>query len=481
MSLRIRRGTNAERLQTTLDLGEIAYTTDTKQLYVGDGVTLGGNNILSTSAGVGLAWNNDDQVLDLSTAFLSTTEVVEGTNLYFTPDRSQDATSTLFTHSDHTGISFSYDDDNNKIVAVVNTSEIDVDAEVAALFGNGVHSGITFTYEPGFHRINAVITVNQEDVQDKIAPLFTDGVHHGISFEYNDSNNVINATVNVDILPTDALGNLHNDGYGTLEWRPTTLEDDPTPKLGADLDLNYNDITGLGDISMSGNISATGRLRLGPLDDYHLDVGLSSNTLTFTTRPAEYTRISTARLYLGSTSQSSRLYLITDQEAGQNSVVFRSFNNTTPQANTIVLFRARGTAAATTAIQNGDEIYRTSYRGNDGSSTAASVVSSEIVATVDGPVSTGIVPGKIQFSTVDALGSLNPALSIDSSQTVTVSNALRVNSHFIKFPVYANATARNAAIASPEAGMVVFLTDRGSSNPGLQVNIDSTVLGWTDL
>jgi len=41
MSLRIRRGTNAERQGITFDLGEIVWTTDTQQLWVGDGVTQG--------------------------------------------------------------------------------------------------------------------------------------------------------------------------------------------------------------------------------------------------------------------------------------------------------------------------------------------------------------------------------------------------------------------------------------------------------
>lgn len=43
--LQIRRGTNAERLQFTPFEGELVYTTDTKTVYIGDGVTAGGNNI----------------------------------------------------------------------------------------------------------------------------------------------------------------------------------------------------------------------------------------------------------------------------------------------------------------------------------------------------------------------------------------------------------------------------------------------------
>jgi len=66
MSLRIRRGTEAQRLSATFDLGEIAYATDTNKLYVGDGVNLGGKNILATSAGTGLIWNTVTQRLDFN-------------------------------------------------------------------------------------------------------------------------------------------------------------------------------------------------------------------------------------------------------------------------------------------------------------------------------------------------------------------------------------------------------------------------------
>lgn len=47
MSLIIRQGLDANRLLVNFDSGEMAWTTDTKQLFVGDGVTMGGLNISS--------------------------------------------------------------------------------------------------------------------------------------------------------------------------------------------------------------------------------------------------------------------------------------------------------------------------------------------------------------------------------------------------------------------------------------------------
>jgi len=58
MALQIRRGTNATRTTITPSEGELLYTTDTKNLYIGDGTTLGGNII--TGGGGGLANLVDD-------------------------------------------------------------------------------------------------------------------------------------------------------------------------------------------------------------------------------------------------------------------------------------------------------------------------------------------------------------------------------------------------------------------------------------
>jgi len=45
--IKIRRGTNSQRILTRLDQGELSYTIDTNRLYVGDGVTLGGVSVVS--------------------------------------------------------------------------------------------------------------------------------------------------------------------------------------------------------------------------------------------------------------------------------------------------------------------------------------------------------------------------------------------------------------------------------------------------
>ena len=60
MSIKIRRGTNIERLTVILEEGELGYATDSKTLYVGDGITLGGIQV----GVVQLSYRHDFNVYD---------------------------------------------------------------------------------------------------------------------------------------------------------------------------------------------------------------------------------------------------------------------------------------------------------------------------------------------------------------------------------------------------------------------------------
>ena len=57
MTLRLRRGTDLQRQSITFAEGELVYVTDTGELYVGDGSTVGGNLIVGGGAGSSLTSN----------------------------------------------------------------------------------------------------------------------------------------------------------------------------------------------------------------------------------------------------------------------------------------------------------------------------------------------------------------------------------------------------------------------------------------
>jgi hypothetical protein len=125
MSLRIRRGTESQRLGFTPDLGEIIWTTNGEKLYVGDGVTPGGKNIGAQLAGVGLTFNGTTGKLDSSASF-TTDQIAEGVNnKYFSSELAQDAVASALVTGVHSGISFVYNttqDTANRIDATVSLS-----------------------------------------------------------------------------------------------------------------------------------------------------------------------------------------------------------------------------------------------------------------------------------------------------------------------------------------------------------------------
>jgi hypothetical protein len=221
MALRIRRGTEAQRTGVTLEMGEVVWTTDYRQLWVGDGLLPGGYPVVGANvAGYGLSYNATSHKLEV--AGLTTDDIAQGSNnKYFSNELAQDATATLFNNGSHTGITFQYDDTGAAINAVV-TSEV---------------------------------------TQDNVWSMFRDGTHSNITFNYIDNGNnagVINATVTLD-------------GVGIVN-----VQADTNPSLGGNLNLNSRNITGNGNISTTGNITATGALSI-------TGTGLFTSTLTSNT------------------------------------------------------------------------------------------------------------------------------------------------------------------------------------------------------
>jgi len=244
MALQIRRGPNAQRATTLLQVGEVAWTTDTKKLYVGDGVTTGGVNILANIAGTGFVWNPTTEQLDLAGSTITgiTADNVSETNgvvprLWYRSSLGKQHASEIFTTvagAAHTGISFSWDDVNQKLTATV-TAE-NVDDTVASMFTSGTHTGISFTYgltQDAANRIDAA--VDPEFIQDTVNNLLTAGVHTGITFTYSDSLNALSAAVDFSNVPMG--GN-----------------------LSSNLVLNSRNITGTGNITATGDLTLTGVL-----------------------------------------------------------------------------------------------------------------------------------------------------------------------------------------------------------------------------
>lgn len=106
--------------------------------------------------------------------------------------------------------------------------------------------------------------------------------------------------------------------------------------------------------------------------------------------------------------------------------------------------------------------------------TSAEAVKLQNVRNINGVGFDGTQSITVPFNANELTGTTIKSTVINSSlTTVGTLDNLRT-SGYIKFPVYADATARNTAIPSPEAGMVVFMTQTSK----FQGYNGST---WTDL
>lgn len=125
MALRIRRGTDAQRTGKVFETGEIVWTTDGQQLFVGDGITAGGKAVVSEKvAGYGLIYNAISKKLEVSG--LTTDDVIAGiNNKYFSNELAVDAVGAALVagNSTNVGITFTYSntqDAADRINATVN-------------------------------------------------------------------------------------------------------------------------------------------------------------------------------------------------------------------------------------------------------------------------------------------------------------------------------------------------------------------------
>ena len=308
MSLRIRRGTDAQRTGKTFELGELVYTTDDQQLWVGDGVTAGGVAVVgATIAGYGLTFNNSTNRIEVSG--ITTDDVSQGiNNKYF-------------------------------------STELAVDAVGAALVaGNLTNVGITFTYS-----------------------------------QTQDDAGRINATV---------------DPSAFVDLGLTDIVNDTTPQLGGSLDINSFNITGTGDVSIIGDITATG------------------GTIT----ADAYGTVNAKKLLLTDNTSSGIInagLVLTTNVGPSNGDSWFSIkthhNEASPAAVAANFTRSRGTSTAQTTLIDGDAIFALTFGGM---TTDGEAVAGAIGCEVTGTPSDGILPGKFVIATVDDTGAFIPKLGI---------------------------------------------------------------------
>lgn len=213
MALQIRRGTDAERLAITPLQGELIFTTDNKEVFVGDGTTAGGIGITGSGGGGSVS---DEQI--------------------------QDVVGPMFTGGTHSSnISFQYNDTTGKINATVTNAYTNLDA-LSDVVLTSATNGQVLKYN-GSQWVNAAESggggggaTALSDLTD--VTIGSPGLGEVLAWDGDSWANQI-APVGI-----------------------TSVSQDTTPTLGGNLLLNSHNITGTGNIDHTGTITSTGAFTL---------------------------------------------------------------------------------------------------------------------------------------------------------------------------------------------------------------------------
>ena len=332
------------------------------------------------------------------------------------------------------------------------------------------------------------------DAKDAAAASFTGGTHSGITFTYNTTTDLISATVDL----SNYQGSLRADAFkGSVFADDSTLLVDAVSGTISGTSITGNIFTNLIDSENSSAITFT------PSVIFNSDVTVENQLFASLVGNVTGNVIGniqgnvTDTSGIGIVDVSNRTFngaginleangsitspgaIFTDtpffvftvaQPTGTLAPVSLLVANTSgSQTASFGLARSRGSIATPATVINNDEIGKLAGIGFDGVSF---ISSSTITTVVDGAVSSGVVPSRIEVSTTNSSGTSAIRVNIKSS----------VAEFFVppKLPVVADDTARTALVPTPSTGMMIFMTAGTAPAATNKVQVyDSTA--WVNL
>jgi hypothetical protein len=510
MALQIRRGTNLERQQIIPLQGELIFTTDTKKLWVGDGVTQGGIAVDTLNGGSGepgatainelsdvvITSPSNGQVLKYQNGFwinaadlqgeqgaaaLEELENIEVTNLADGQVLRWNEASQKWVNSDEV-IPFI-----NQIGGV----SINAPAQGQVLKFDGLNwiNGEDTTAESTVNQLNdltdvSLIAVAAGQVLKWSGAAWVNaddeqGVGGGATV-LGDLNDVIIAGTPLagQVLKWNAeSGVWTNQAEDAAPFSLAALSEDLTPSLGGNLNLNGRNIEGSGNVTLIGEDDGDGNALSGILTAEQVTVtgtkatfGERFGRFSFTPNNPDPSSISTNVEFI-CTAEEKTIKFVKYAPTGDFTEKVISTTNGFLTAGDVYEI-SRGTIEETEnrlAVENNDSLALSVATAWDGS---AFLTTSVIRHFVLGAVSEGTIPGAVQIAaTSDGnLQNLN-GIVVDSRGFVAINKGTNtptteldvvgtVKASVSLIPgVYADAAARDSAIATPAAGMMVFVTD----------------------
>jgi cytoskeletal protein CcmA (bactofilin family) len=499
MALQIRRGTNNERLlmngiaNPVPAQGELLYVTDRKKLFIGDGTTTGG-----ASAGYFGAIAVSGQNTIFSSGINESLTIVAGDNISITTNENTNAitinAAAQFDEINNGSIRLS----QNNIAGLNSNENINIDP---AGTGKVVITGALDVSGTISGNLTGNVTGNVTGTVSGNAGSVTNGVYltdvgsvTSIMLAGNISNSkLLNSNVTVgttsinlgassttlagltSVTSTAFTGNIFTNLIDSADSSQIVVT--PTMRFNSDVTFDERVYADRFFGSVTGNV--TGNVVGNVLGNVNGDVvgnvtgaDIIANKNISLSGSSIITTETNDNLYLrpnGSGRVDIEANLITNGieifgpgtggNSGNGSVFVATtspsavplsiaeIHNTASLTGGVSFARARGSLTAQTIVQNGDEIQSLAFSGYDG---ATFIPSATIQSIVNGAPSSGRIPGKLSLKIANALGVLASRLDIEATK-ITSNVPFKVVS-------YADATARDTAITSPEAGMMVFLT-----------------------
>jgi hypothetical protein len=435
MALQIRRGSEADRITFIPAQGELLYSTDDKKLYVGDGITPGGNAV-----GGG----------DLVT----------------------ETTAAQFVHNQHTNISFTYNSVSGRIIgsvpglfvagddSTVRTVNLGETIKFSGTGGSSVTSDAegNITIDSLTYNIEAIPTGGGAKVRLQSA-LSQDDITFvgagGTTVTAVDAN-----TIQIDSAGGGS-GGINSGTANRLAYYAssgTTLSD--TPGLTFD--------AGTGTLSCS-------------LLDTNTVITDSSTFSIIPITAAPDNKVTFGGVY-NSTTYDAQVVILNTQIAGGTTapLTINSFHSGFLTSG-MVFRRANGTLTSPTSMNITESVGAITFSGFDGNDYRQTAI---IAGGVDLPPGNGAVPGNIYFLTSDSAGILQTTFFIDSSQNATftkqvsIGGTLQTQEIEIKGNVIKTFNS-NANLELRTSGAGAIYLDNVSINQGIIDTLDSSALQFT--
>lgn len=136
----------------------------------------------------------------------------------------------------------------------------------------------------------------------------------------------------------------------------------------------------------------------------------------------------------------------------------------------LIIGKSRGTTSTPGAVVSGDSIGECDFRGDDGSTAGKITVGAAVIRVlVDGAVSTGIVPGRIVFQTMNSGGTLAERMRLVSSGCLNVGNTTDLGSGTMN--------GHNGVFAAETIIPPTNVIQSASSNPAGTTNTTGVMMG----